>query len=150
MRTKAGEFRQDDYNQYNDISIKKVSDYLIQKGFTVPHKDEDYDIDIVAYKNNIEYRIEVEVRTKLNWTSEKDYPYSTVSFLGRKKKYSKSSLFWYFLVSNDVSNFLFCRSDFIFQKQHQVSMRMNTNKRYGIDIAYHVPKQLCNFRTFNK
>ena len=59
MRTKAGEFRQDDYNEYNDISIKKVSDYLIEKGFTVPYKDEDYDIDIVAYKNNIEYRIEV-------------------------------------------------------------------------------------------
>ena len=29
MRTKAGEFRQDDYNEYNDISIKKVSDYLV-------------------------------------------------------------------------------------------------------------------------
>ena len=44
MRTKAGEFRQDDYNKYNDASIKKVCDYLIKKDFTVPHKDEDYDI----------------------------------------------------------------------------------------------------------
>ncbi len=33
MRTKIGKFRQDDYNKYNDLSIKKVSDYLIKKGF---------------------------------------------------------------------------------------------------------------------
>ena len=37
----------------NDLSIKKVSNYLIKKGFDVPYKDEDYDIDIIAYKNNI-------------------------------------------------------------------------------------------------
>ena len=147
MRTKAGKFRQDDYNKYNDVSIKKVSDYLIKKGFNVPCKDEDYDIDIIAYKNNIEYRIEVEVRTQLHWTSEKDYPYSTVSFLGRKEKYCKSNIFWYFLVSNDIKNFLFCRSDYIFNKQYQVIKQVDTNKRYGIDIAYHIPKQLCNFRT---
>lgn len=148
MRTKVGEFRQDDYNKYNDVSIKKVCDYLIKKDFSVPDKDEDYDIDIIAYKNNIEYRIEVEVRTKLNWTSEKDYPFDTVSFLGRKEKYSKPNMFWYFLVSNDINNFLFCRSDYIFNKQYQVKKQVDTNKRYGIDIAYHVPKQLCKFRTF--
>lgn len=148
MRTKIGLFRQDDYNKYNDVSIKKVSDYLIKKGFIVPQKNEDYDIDIIAYKNNIEYRIEVEVRTKLNWTSEKDYPYSTVSFLGRKKKYCKFNIFWYFLVSNDINNFLFCQSSYIFNKQYQVVKQVDTDKRYGIDIAYHVPKQLCNFRTF--
>jgi len=148
MRTKIGLFRQDDYNKYNDVSIKKVSDYLIKKGFIVPQKNEDYDIDIIAYKNNIEYRIEVEVRTKLNWTSEKDYPFDTVSFLGRKEKYSKPNMFWYFLVSNDINNFLFCRSDYIFNKQYQIKKQVDTNKRYGIDIAYHVPKQLCKFRTF--
>jgi hypothetical protein len=148
MRTKAGKFREDDYNKYNDASIKKVSDYLIKEGFNVPHKEEDYDIDIIAYKNNIEYRIEVEVRTKLNWTSEKDYPYSTVSFLARKEKYCKPGVFWYFLVSNDINNFLFCRSDYIFNEQYQVVKQVDTNKRYGIDIAYHVPKQLCNFRSF--
>ena len=114
----------------------------------MPDKDEDYDIDIIAYKNNIEYRIEVEVRTKLNWTSEKDYPFDTVSFLGRKEKYSKPNMFWYFLVSNDINNFLFCRSDYIFNKQYQIKKQVDTNKRYGIDIAYHVPKQLCKFRTF--
>jgi len=148
MRTKVGEFRQDDYNKYNDVSIKKVCDYLIKKNFSVPYKDEDYDIDLIAYKNNIEYRIEVEVRTKLNWTSEKDYPFDTVSFLGRKEKYSKPDMFWYFLVSNDINNFLFCRSNYIFNKQYQVIKQVDTNKRYGIDTVYHVPKQLCNFRTF--
>ena len=148
MRTKIGKFRQDDYNKYNDLSIKKVSGYLIKKGFNVPYKEEDYDIDIIAYKNNIEYRIEVEVRTKLNWTSEKDYPYSTVSFLGRKRKYCKSKDFWYFLVSNDINNFLFCKSNYIFNTEYQVVKEIDTNKRYGIDITYHVPKQLCNYRTF--
>jgi len=148
MRTKAGKFRQDDYDKFNDISIKKVCDYLIEKGFSVPDKEEDYDIDIIAYKNNEQYRIEVEVRTKLNWNSEKDFPYSTVSFLGRKEKYSKSNIFWYFLVSNDINNFLFCRSDYIFQEQFKVCIQVDTDKRYGIDIAYHVPKQLCNFRSF--
>tara|TARA_R110002167_G_scaffold70851_1_gene200071 strand:- start:466 stop:912 length:447 start_codon:yes stop_codon:yes gene_type:complete len=148
MRTKIGQFRQDDYNKYNDLSIKKVSDYLIKKGFNVPYKAEDYDIDIIAYKNNIEYRIEVEVRTKLNWTSEKDYPYSTVSFLGRKEKYCKSKDFWYFLVSNDINNFLFCKSNYIFNTQYQVVKQVDTNKRYGVDIVYHIPKQLCNFRAF--
>lgn len=148
MRTKAGKFRQDDYDKFNDISIKKVCNYLIKKGFSVPDKEEDYNIDIIAYKNNVQYRIEVEVRTKLNWNSEKDFPYSTVSFLGRKEKYSKSNIFWYFLVSNDINNFLFCRSDYIFQEQFKVCIQVNTDKRYGIDIAYHVPKQLCNFRSF--
>lgn len=148
MRTKAGKFREDDYNKYNDLSIKKVSNYLIKKGFDVPHKDEDYDIDIIAYKNNIEYRIEVEVRTKLNWTSEKDYPYSTVSFLGRKEKYCKLNDFWYVLVSNDINNFLFCKSNYIFNTEYQIVKQINTNKRYGTDITYHIPKELCSFRTF--
>ena len=150
MRTRAGVFRQDDYDELNDLSIKKVSSYLERRGYLVPYKKEDYDIDIVAYKGDQEYRVEVEVRTKLTWTSENDFPFDTVSFLGRKKKYQDNKPFWYFLVSNDMKHFLYCSSDDIFKEEYRKVKKINTEKRFGTDSAYHVPKHKCHFRNINE
>ena len=60
VRTKAGVFRKDSYDDANnDIAISKVIKYLESKGMRCEYKDEeDFDIDLICYKGKkeISYR----------------------------------------------------------------------------------------------
>ena len=63
MRTKAGKFRQDSYDENDKFAINKIQKYLLKKNFIIEEKDqEDFDIDIIAYKDGLKYRIEAEVK----------------------------------------------------------------------------------------
>lgn len=148
MRTKAGIFRKDSYDLNNDSAISKVQKYLQDNGFDVEDKAiEDYDIDVIAYKDGVKYRIEVEVKNTY-FEDEGTYPFDTVSFLGRKKKYSNPGMFYYFLLSTKHNSFLYCESDIIYQEKHKETATVNTSQRYGEDLFYRVPKELCKFRQF--
>jgi hypothetical protein len=148
MRTKAGIFRKDSYDLNNDSAISKVQKYLEDNGFTVEEKEvEDYDIDVIANKDGLEYRIEVEVKNTY-FEDEETYPFDTVSFLGRKKKYSDPGMFYYFLLSTKHNSFLYCESDIIYKEKHKETATVNTSQRYGEDLFYRVPKELCKFRQF--
>ena len=149
-RTKAGIFRKDSYNSNNDWAIDKVINYLEKKGYMVEYKDqEDFDIDIICYKNTLKYKVEVEVKNTY-FFDEESYPFDTVSFLKRKQKYSKNSPFYYFLLCAKNDSFLYCDSDTIYQTKYYVKTDINTSQRYGKDELYRVPKHLCKFRKFKK
>ena len=48
------------------------------------------------------------------------------------------------------NSFLYCTSDIIYQEKYKEIKEVNTVHRFGTDVFYRVPKQLCNFRTFNQ
>ena len=98
MKTKAGVFRQDSYDENDKFAINKIKKYLLKNNFIIEEKEqEDFDIDIISYKDGLKYRIEAEVKNTF-FTDSDSYPFNTVSFLGRKKKYSNEGLFYYFLL----------------------------------------------------
>lgn len=150
QRTKAGVFRPEDYKEFNSYAIDKITQFLNRRGFYVPAKKEDYTIDIHAWKNNKLYRIEAEVRSDLNFTTRETFPFNTVSFLARKKKYNLVSSFWYFLVCKQTEYCVFCNSDTIFKEQYKQVLNVNNIKRFGRDEFYRVPRGLCQFRNLNE
>tara|TARA_S200002703_G_scaffold157391_1_gene165074 strand:- start:1616 stop:2068 length:453 start_codon:yes stop_codon:yes gene_type:complete len=145
MRTRAGVFRKDDYDELNDYAISMITEFLQFFGYDVPKKAEDFTIDIEAYRNGNKYRIEAEVRSDLWFTERETFPFDTVSFLGRKKKYEDISDFWYFLVCKKTGYAVYCNSKTIYQDIYRENIMVNNKKRYGNDVFYRVPKMLCKF-----
>lgn len=152
MRTKSGAFRKEDYKKYNEYAINLITKYLVKKGFTVPDKEEDYGIDMIAYKDGEEYRIEAEVKRSYygHFTFEETYPYKTVSFLGRKKRLAKKGKFWYFIICEDSEYCVICDSDTIYNEKYKLMVDVDNDKRFGRDEFYRVPRELCAFRNLNE
>jgi hypothetical protein len=73
------------------------------------------------------------------------FPYSTVSFLDRKKKFSKDHLFFYIIISSKTYAALIVRSDKIFKKEYLERLYINTRERSGEDYFYRIPRELCRF-----
>lgn len=145
MRKKPSEFVQQSYNINNQSGIEKMIPYLISNGYDVPHKEEDYGVDIIAFKNGVEHRFEIEIKNT-EFTNRESYPWDTVSFLSRKQKMAYDEPFWYVLISPVTNWFLFCDSTTIYQKQYREKIHIDTLYRKGDDYFYRVPKELCNFR----
>ena len=148
IRTKAGVFRKDSYDENDKFAINRIQKYLSKKNFIIEEKkQENFDIDIVAYRNGLKYRIEAEVKNTF-FTDLDSFPFNTVSFLGRKKKYSNEGLFYYFLLCKKNNSFLYCTSDIIYQEKYKEIKGVNTMHRFGTDVFYRVPKEKCFFRYF--
>ena len=152
MRTKAGDFRKDDYKHYNEYAINLIAKYLSKRGFTVLNKEEDYGVDILAYKNGEEYRIEAEVKRSYyrHFDFNDNYPYKTVSFLGRKKRLANKGKFWYFVVCEHTEYCVICDSDTIYNEEYKLMVDVDNDKRFGTDEFYRVPRELCAFRNLNE
>ena len=147
-RTKAGVFRQDSYDKNDKFAIDRIKKYLLKNNFTIKEKKtEDFDIDIIAYKNKIKYRIEAEVKNTYFYDM-KSFPFKTVSFLGRKEKNRREGEFYYFLLCRKNKSFLYCKSDIIYQEKYKEIKKVNTRERFGNDVFYRVPKTLCVFKFF--
>jgi hypothetical protein len=55
----AGEFSPEQYKNNNEWGIARITQHLRDNGFEVVDKEvEDYDVDILAYKNGKQYRYE--------------------------------------------------------------------------------------------
>ena len=145
MRTKAGVFRKDDYDELNSYAIDMITEFLQFFGYDVPKKEEDFTIDIEAFRDGKKYRIEAEVRSDLWFEERETFPFDTVSFLGRKKKYEDISDFWYFLVCKKTGYAVYCNSNTIYKDIYRETITVNNSKRYGDDVFYRVPKMLCKF-----
>ena len=150
MQTPPSKFRRDSYSESNQLGIDLITRFLVRRGFDVPNRPEDYKVDIHAYKEGKKYLIEAEVRRGLHFTSQETFPFDTVSFLARKKKYQLDQPFWYFLVCRETQYCLFANSKDIFQERHKVVKRINTTRRSGMDTVYHVPLSKCQFRNLNE
>ena len=66
MRTKAGKFRQDSYDQNDKFAINKIQKYLLKNNFIIEEKNqEDFDIDIIALEAEGYYVIKL-IKTNKN------------------------------------------------------------------------------------
>lgn len=139
------EFVKSQYDKYDKLGRLLLVDFLVSHGWIVEAKDkEDYKIDIIAHKDNRTVYFEVEMKNT-KFTSAEDFPYSTVSFLERKKKFHKDHYFFYTIISSLTYGALMIRSDKIYNNSYLEVLDINTKERSGKDYFYRVPKDLCTF-----
>jgi len=139
------EFVKSQYDKYDKLGRLLLVDFLVHYGWSiVPKEEEDYKIDIVASKDDRVVHFEVEMKNT-KFTCEEDFPYPTVSFLERKKKFHKDHYFFYTIISSITYGALMIRSDKIYSKDYLEVLDINTKERSGTDYFYRVPKNLCTF-----
>lgn len=90
-------FSQELYDR-DDFAKELVINYLKARGYTAWVNENQYGIDVMAEKDDDLFEIEVEV--KHNWKG-KDFPYDSVHFSERKRKFIKPSAFNVFWMLND-------------------------------------------------
>ena len=139
------EFVKSQYDKYDKLGRLLLVDFLVHRGWNVDVKDkEDYKVDILASKDDKVAQFEVEMK-RTEFTSAEDFPFSTVSFLGRKKKFHKEHCFYYFIISSITYSAIILRSDKIYNDNYLEVLDIDTKERSGIDYFYRVPKELCTF-----
>lgn len=138
-------FIQSSYDRNNSWAIDIASNFFRNKGFQIIDSNEDYNIDF-SIKNNLGYRfgIEVEVKTGYPFTCESDFPFDTVSFLGRKEKW-KDLNFFYMIICKETKISVVCNSLYIFQEKFREKIYIDSYERKGYDTLYRVPKKDCLF-----
>lgn len=130
------------FNMWDDWGKQVVKEYLGERGHIIVPNPDRYGIDLYSDKDGKLYRWEVEVKTAVHWTNEEDFPYNTVSFLGRKEKWKEFG-FYYCIVCSKSRAILMCHSDVIFRDVFKVEKYIG--ERSEVQRFYHVPKDLCWF-----
>lgn len=149
----GGIFSEKEYNRSNQWGIDKVAEYLKNSGYTILEKDtEDYDVDITAVKDGKTFLFEAEVKRGYPFSSQEDFKFDTVSFLGRKKKYHNRHKegFFYCVVCYETSCVLSCHSSDIYKEEQRQLKRLSKKSRKGLDEFYLVPKEKCKFTLLGK
>lgn len=90
-------FSQELYDR-DDFAKELVIRFLQQNSFIAWVNEDQYGIDVIAEKDGDVFEIEVEV--KHNWKG-RDFPYDSVHFSERKRKFIKPSKFNVFWMLND-------------------------------------------------
>ena len=137
-------FNQQSFDENDGIGRQLLTAFLEKKGHNVSNNCDKYGIDLVSEKDGIEYKWEVEMKSKRPWTCMDDFAFKTVSFLNRKAKW-KEDIFWYVIICSETQAALMCRSDIIFDEQYKEKLYINTAQRKGTDEFYRVPKEKCIF-----
>ena len=142
----AGKFVESSYHKNNDFAINIINQFLIRRGYTIIQKQtEDYGIDIKAIDKNGKIQFfEAEVKSGRSFTTRDSFPFPTVSFLARKKKW-KDIGFWYIIVCKETDYALVANSNDIFLDEYLETIDINTQDRKGKDYFYRVPKNICIF-----
>lgn len=130
------------YNKWDSWGKDIIIEWLSSKGHTLVHNPNRYGIDLYSDLNGKLYLWEVEVSTVRTWNNEEDYPNETVSFLGRKSKWSGLP-FFYCIICSKTKAILCCRSQDIFKEAYKVEKYVANKDR--VEVFYHVPKELCIF-----
>lgn len=141
-QTDPSRFVKHSYEESDSWGISRVAKYLATKGWEVVEQEENYGVDIIAKRGDVVGRFEVEVKTNRPFTCKEDFPFSTVSFLARKQKWSDKG-FWYVIVCRETEAFLICHSSVIYDQNHFESVPVSTRDRKGTDKFFRVPKDLC-------
>ena len=130
------------YNKWDDWGKQVVKDYLLNQGHIIVPNPDRYGVDLYSEKRGKLYRWVVEVKTAVRWTTKEDFPYDTVSFLGRKEKWTEFP-FWYCIVCSQTKSILFAFSNVIYHKEFEVEKYIG--ERSEVQKFYHVPKDLCHW-----
>ena len=147
MQYEARKFVKESYKENDLLGKQLLVAYLYNKGHVIKPEtfDEDYGVDILTELDGKEYKFEVEMKDKYNFTNEKDFPFETVSFLGRKEKW-KDQNFEYCIIGKADKAAIFCNSNVIYNPDYRQVIGIDTIHRYGNDMFYRVPVELCSFR----
>ena len=137
-------FIQESYDTYNQKGIKLLSDYIVSKGYEIVPKEEDFNIDIIAYKKGEKFLFEAEMKKDVSITTSEAF-FKTVSFLSRKRKFAITNRFIYFIISNKNSGAIWAYSDIIFDEKYKVQKDINKDGRIGLEYFYEVPREFCKF-----
>jgi hypothetical protein len=144
----ARKFVRESYEDNDLLGKQLLVAYLYTKGHTIKPETftEDYGVDILTELNGVDYRFEVEMKDKYNFTSANNFPFETVSFLGRKEKW-KNQEYEYCIIGKETKAAIFCNSKVIFNDEYKKVISIDTIHRKGDDLFYRVPVELCSFRT---
>ena len=130
------------FNKWDEWGKQVVKSYLLNQGHIIVPNPDKYGVDLYSDKRGKLYRWEVEVKTAVKWNNKEDFPYNTVSFLGRKEKWTEFP-FWYCIVCSQTKSILFAFSKVIYHEEFEVSKYIG--ERGEVQKFYHVPKDLCHW-----
>ena len=141
----ARKFVQSSYDE-NDAFGRNILIRWLRKQDWVVHvfnDIEDYGVDLTVldHQGN-EHSFEAEVKTNYPWTDMKSFKFSTVSFLGRKKKWKEQG-FYYVLICKETTAMCIAHSSIIYREEYAEELKIQTSDRLGNDLFYRVPKEKC-------
>lgn len=145
MIYEARRFVRSSYERSDSPLKQMLSDFLVERGHTILHSEEDSAHDIVTEMGGRAYYFEVEAKATYLFTNKDSFPFDTVSFLGRKYKLHMLHPFQYIIVCPTTGWALSCYSSQIFKEDHRVLLSIRSHERQGLDEFYRVPKQECIF-----
>lgn len=137
-------FNQESFDTNDAMGKELLMVFLRSKGHNISVNCDKYAVDLVSTMNEKDYLWEVEIKIKRPWTTKEDFPFPSVSFLGRKEKW-KDTNFWYIIICNETHAAIFCHSSVIFREQYKEKLYIKTHDRQGRDNFFRVPKDLCIF-----
>lgn len=141
----ARKFNSREYDKYDSWAKDIVSGFLESRGHYIISSEEDYNHDLVTKRCNQLYYFELEVKVGYPFTSDQDYRFDTVSFLGRKRRLHDIKPFFYVIICKETSAALYCASDVIYDDNHIEYVSVNSENRTGNDKMYRVPVNKCGF-----
>lgn len=137
-------FVQKSFDDNDQLGRDMLKAYLENRGHSVSDNENKYGIDLFSTKGEKTFWWEVEMKSGWPWTCFEDFKFDTVSFLGRKEKWSDIE-FWYVIICKENGAALLCHSNVIFKDEYREKIFINTAQRKGTDTFYRVPKNYCIF-----
>ena len=143
----ARRFSQSSYDENDSWAKEHFLKYITEeRGHTVLNSEENMSHDVVTEKDGETFYFELEVKGKrYKFTGEHDFPFPTVSFLGRKKRLHEIQPFHYIIVSKTTGYAVHALSEDIYKDEYREEKYINVDDREGDDVLYRVPKRHCVF-----
>lgn len=145
MDYEARKFSSQSYEDNDGYAKAKIKDFLVKRGHKVVKDEEDFNHDLVTFKDGITFYFECEVKRNYPFTNRSDYKFSTVSFLGRKRRLHNIAPFYYLILCYETDSVVCCHSSEIFFDDFKESLTLNKHERRGNDEMYRVPIDKCYF-----
>jgi hypothetical protein len=145
MSYRAGQFVGKSYKESDALAKSIFKDFIVSKGHTIISDEEDFYHDLETDKNGSKFLFELEFKSGYPFTDLESFQFDTVSFLGRKKRLHEREEFFYVILCKETGWALMCHSSKIFKDEYIEDVFVNTNQRFGEDLMYRVPKDLCTF-----
>lgn len=135
-------FNQELFDTSDEEGKQLLIAFLEKKGHEISQNCDKYGIDLFSEKDGKTYNWEVEMKSRRPWVSEETFPFDSVSFLNRKKKWDN---FWYVIICRETRAAIFCHSSVIFHEIYKEKIYIKTSYRNGSDNFFRVPKEKCIF-----
>ena len=145
---KARIFNQESYDTNDAYGKAIVTAWLKTQEwveYIVDEEDYGIDLEVIDQKGKSQF-FEAEVKGNYPWKDKESFPFDTVSFSGRKKKWEGKG-FYYVLVCAETQALCMAHSSEIFKEEYREVRRINTSHRQGLDAFYRVPKDICRWIT---